>query len=417
LSDEVQDLSVGAINMAFSDDIAKVAEQVRKRAEAVSGEEATKMGLIVPFFSTLGYDVFDPTEVIPEYIADFAIKKSGQMEKVDYAISISNAIVMLVEAKARDKKPEAHDGQLKRYFNGLRSAKVAIVTNGIEYLFFTDLRHENIMDDEPFFIFNVLSYDQKQVENLKFFHRDNFDALVIKRHAEEMVYLTGMTQLMDSLLRSPSDEFIRFLISQLSNIGSRYAIESKITSKIVEKFRPIVKKSIQGSLVELMTQSISKEMGQSNEISSPTQLMEEVEEIQDELEQSPEDDKVETTAEELEAFEKVKAIVARSTTCALEVKYKDVVSYFGLKVGKVTWWFLRLYLSPKKKSFVTRLPIEEVKKLSLGFEVQEMSASFGDATARVIISSINDLDILSDLILKCYESEVSKRMFGKTIIS
>jgi nitrite reductase/ring-hydroxylating ferredoxin subunit len=166
-----------------------------------------------------------------------------------------------------------------------------------------------------------------------------------------------------------------------------------------------------------MTQSISKEMGQSNEISSPTQLMEEVEEIQDELEQSPEDDKVETTAEELEAFEKVKAIVARSTTCALEVKYKDVVSYFGLNVGKVTWWFLRLYLSPKKKSFVTRLPIEEVKKLSLGFEVQEMSASFGDATARVIISSINDLDILSDLILKCYESEVSKRMFGKTIIS
>jgi predicted type IV restriction endonuclease len=403
--------------MAFSDDIAKVAEQVRKRAEAVSGEEATKMGLIVPFFSTIGYDVFDPTEVIPEYIADFAIKKSGQMEKVDYAISISNAIVMLVEAKARDKKPEAHDGQLKRYFNGLRSAKVAIVTNGIEYLFFTDLRHENIMDDEPFFIFNVLNYDQKQVENLKFFHRDNFDALVIKRHAEEMVYLTGMTQLMDSLLRSPSDEFIRFLISQLSNIGSRYAVESKITSKIVEKFRPIVKKSIQGSLVELMTQSISKEMGQSNEISSPTQLMEEVEEIQDELEQSPEDDKVETTAEELEAFEKVKAILARSTTCALEVKYKDVVSYFGLNVGKVTWWFLRLYLSPKKKSFVTRLPIEEVKKLSLGFEVQEMSASFGDATARVIISSVDDLDILSDLILKCYESEASKRMSGKTMPS
>jgi predicted type IV restriction endonuclease len=393
--------------MAFTDDISKVAEQVRKRSEVISGEEATKMGLIVPFFSTLGYDVFDPTEVIPEYI--------GQMEKVDYAISISNAIVMLVEAKARDKKPEAHDGQLKRYFNGLRSAKVAIVTNGIEYLFFTDLRHENMMDDEPFFIFNILNYDQKQVENLKFFHRDNFDALVIKRHAEEMVYLTGMTQLMDSLLRSPSDEFIRFLISQLGNIGSRYAIESKITSKIVEKFRPIVKKSIQGSLVELMTQSISKEMGQSNEISSPTQLMEEVEEIQDELEQSSEDSKVETTAEELEAFEKIKAIVAQSTTCKLEVRCKDVVSYFGLNVGKVTWWFLRLYLSPKKKSFVTRLPVDEVKKLSLGFEVQEMSASFGDATARVIISSINDLDVLSELILKCYETEALKRIPGKAV--
>lgn len=401
--------------MAFTDDIAKVAEQVRKKAEAVSGEEATKMGLIVPFLSTLGYDVFDPTEVIPEYIADFAIKKSGQMEKVDYAISISNVIVMLVEAKARNQKPEAHDGQLKRYFNGLHSAKVAIVTNGIEYLFFTDLRHENMMDDEPFFIFNILDYDQKKVEALKFFHRDNFDALVIKRHAEEMVYLTGMTQLMDSLLRSPSDEFIRFLISQLGNIDSKYAIGSKVTSKVVEKFRPIVKKSIQGSLVDLMTQSISKEMGQSNEVSSPTELIEEVGEIQDEVDQDSEDIKVETTAEELEAFEKVKAIAAKSKTYNLEIKYKDVLSYFGLNVGKVTWWFLRLYLSPKKKSFVTRLPLDEVKRLSLGFEVQEMPASFGDATARVIISSINDLDILSDLILKCYETEAAKRTSGKAV--
>jgi predicted type IV restriction endonuclease len=395
--------------MAFADDIAKVAEQVRKRAEAVSGEEGTKMGLIVPFFSTLGYDVFDPTEVIPEYIADFAIKKSGQMEKVDYAISINNAIVMLVEAKARDKKPEAHDGQLKRYFNGLRSAKVAIVTNGIEYLFFTDLRHENMMDEEPFFIFNILDYDQKQVENLKFFHRENFDALVIKRHAEEMVYLSGMTQLVDNLLRSPSDEFIRFLVSQLGNVGSRYAIESRINNRIIEKFRPIVKKSIQGSLVELMTQSINKEMGQASEISSPIQLMEEVEKIQDEPEQDLEDIRVETTDEELEAFEKIKSIAARSNVHSLEVKYKDVVSYFGVNVGKITWWFLRLYLSPKKKSFVTRLPLDEVKALASGFEVQEMSASFGDAASRVVILSVCDLDNLSDLILKCYETEASKR--------
>jgi hypothetical protein len=189
--------------MAFTDDIAKVAEQVRRKAEVVSGEEAAKMALILPFFSTLGYDIFDPTEVIPEYVADFATKKSGQMEKVDHAISINNTIVMLVEAKACDKRPETHDGQLRKYFNALHSAKVAIVTNGIEYRFFTDLRRENMMDDEPFFIFNILNSDPKQVENLKLFHRDNFNPLKIKRDAEEMVYLTGMTQLADNLLRSP----------------------------------------------------------------------------------------------------------------------------------------------------------------------------------------------------------------------
>lgn len=392
--------------MVFSDDIAKVSEQVRKRAEVVAGEEATKMGLIVPFFSALGYDVFDPTEVIPEFVADFAIKKSGQLEKVDYAIAISGVIVMIVEAKARDKKPDAHDGQLKRYFNGLLATRVAIVTNGIEYRFFTDLRHENVMDDEPFFSFNILNYNQKQIENLKFFHRDNFDSTIIKRHAEEMVYLQGMTQLVDNLLRSPSDEFIRFLVTQMSTIAPSYTVEGRVTNKVLDKFRPIVKKSIQSSLVDLMTQSISREMGQPGASADPS--MNEFEENQDEQEQELGEGKVETTSEEIEAFEKVKLIASRSTTQKLEVKYRDVISYFGLNVGKTTWWFLRFYLSPRRKSFVTRLPIDQVRELAAGFEVQEMSASMGDAASRVVISSVNDLDRLSDLILRCYETEAAR---------
>ncbi len=397
--------------MVFSDDIAKVSEQVRKRAEVVVGEEATKMGLIAPFFSALGYDVFDPTEVIPEFIADFAIKKSGQLEKVDYAIAINGVIVMIVEAKARDQKPDAHDGQLKRYFNGLLATRVAIITNGIEYRFFTDLRHDNVMDDEPFFSFNILNYDPKQIENLKFFHRDNFDSAIIKRHAEEIVYLKGMTQLVDNLLRSPSDEFVRFLVAQLNTIAPSYAVEGRVTNKVVDKFRPIVKKSTQSSLIDLMTQSISREMGQPGIPIEPEII--ETEEIQDEQDQDSDEVKVETTAEELEAFEKVKSIASRSTAYKLEVKYKDVISYYGLNVGKTTWWFLRFYLSPKKKSFVTRLPVDQVRALTSGFEVQEMSASMGDAASRVIISSVNDIDRLSDLILKCYETEASRHSSQK----
>ncbi|MBD2485718.1 type I restriction endonuclease [Planktothrix sp. FACHB-1365] len=387
--------------MVFVEDIANVAEKVRKGAELVKGEQATKMGLIIPFFSALGYDVFDPTEVIPEFIADFATKKAGQFEKVDYAIAINGDTVMIVEAKARDQKPTAHDGQLKRYFNGLLKTKVAIVTNGLEYRFFTDLRHENVMDDEPFFCFNILNYEPKQIENLKLFHRDNFDSTQIKRQAEEMVYLQGMTKLIDDLLRSPSDDFIRFLVSQLSTVNPNCAVEGRVTSKIIEKFKLIVKKSIQNSLVELMTQSISREMGKDITVSPE---IDDPEPIEPELETSA----IETTDEELQAFETVKTIAARSQSYKLDVQYKDVVSYFGVNVGKANWWFLRFYLTPKKKSFVTRLPINEVKALAAGFEVQEISASLGDAASRVIISSVNDLDQLSDLILKCYEAESAK---------
>ncbi|MEH2044928.1 type I restriction endonuclease [Nostoc sp.] len=181
--------------MGFIEDITKLSEQVRKRADQVVGEEATKMALIVPFLSAIGYDVYDPSEVMPEYVADFAIKKAGQFEKVDYALAINNNIVMLVEAKARGQKAEVHDGQLSRYFNGLLTTKVAIVTNGIEYRFFTDLRDKNVMDKEPFFAFNILEYDSKDIDNLKFFHCDNFDVTAITSHAEEIVYVKGMTQL------------------------------------------------------------------------------------------------------------------------------------------------------------------------------------------------------------------------------
>jgi len=223
--------------MGFTEDIAKVSEQVRKRAEQVVGEESTKMALILPFLSALGYDIYDPTEVMPEYVADFAIKRSGQFEKVDYALAINDTIVMIVEAKARGQKAEAHDGQLRKYFNSLLATKVSLVTNGIQYRFFTDLRNTNVMDDEPFLSFNVLEYDLKDIENLKFFHRDNFDAVAISRHAEEMVYVKSMTKLVGDLLRSPSEEFMRFLLSQLG-------IEGKINKKKLEKFEPIIKKSI-----------------------------------------------------------------------------------------------------------------------------------------------------------------------------
>jgi hypothetical protein len=392
--------------MGFTEDIARLSEQVQKNADKVVGEQATKMSLIAPFFSALGYDVFDPSEVIPEYVADFATKKAGQFEKVDYAIAINGTIVMIVEAKARDKKPEAHDGQLKKYFNALISTKVSIVTNGVEYRFFTDLRHENIMDDEPFFAFNVLDYDSKDLENLKFFHKDNFDINLIKIHAEELVYVKGLTELVGNLLRSPSKDFMSFLLKELGKLSPSYEIEGKINDRKIQRFQPIIKKAIQISLVDLMTRSISQEIGKLGEEQN-TNTSDEIIDAVDE-QQTIVDTKVETTEEELAAFEKIKGIVAASKDYHLEIKYKDVVSYFGINVGKVTWWFLRLYLSQKKKSFVTRLPIETVKSLASGFEIQEMTASLGDATSRVIISSIEDLDKLTPLILECYEAEALK---------
>ncbi|WP_428850567.1 type I restriction endonuclease [Nostoc sp. ChiQUE02] len=392
----------GVTKMGFTEDIAKVSEQVRKRFDQVVGEEATKMALIVPFLSAVGYDVYDPSEVIPEYVADFATRKAGQFEKVDYALAINNNIVMLVEAKARGQKADAHDGQLRKYFNALLTAKVAVVTNGIEYRFFTDLRHPNMMDKEPFFIFNILEYDSKDIENLKVFHRDTFDVAAITHHAEEMVYVKGMTQLVGNLLRSPSEKFIHFLVSELRASDSKYEFSGNINTKVVNKFNPIIKKSIQGSLLDLMTSSLSREMSQ------PVKVEVEPEIEEEEQPEHSQESRIVTTTEELTAFEKIKAITQTSKSYSFELKYRDTTSYFGINLGKSTWWFLRLYLSSQKKSFITRLSVDEVKSLASNFEVQEVAASLGDAASKVIISSVSDFDKLTSLILRCYEVEAAK---------
>ena len=73
----------------FSDSLSALAQKVRNQRDAIQTEEATKTAFVMPFISTvLGYDVFDPLEVVPEFTADVGIKRG---EKIDYAIELLGA--------------------------------------------------------------------------------------------------------------------------------------------------------------------------------------------------------------------------------------------------------------------------------------------------------------------------------------
>lgn len=95
-------------------------------------EEAVKTAVVLPFFQALGYDVFNPEEVVPEFTAD-AVGKKG--EKVDYAIKIDDQIRILVECKPiTTQLDKVHLAQLFRYFT-VTSAKFAVLTNGRHFIF------------------------------------------------------------------------------------------------------------------------------------------------------------------------------------------------------------------------------------------------------------------------------------------
>lgn len=51
--------------MDFKDNILQLAERIKKQKDAIQTEEATKNAFIMPIITALGYDVFNPFEVVP----------------------------------------------------------------------------------------------------------------------------------------------------------------------------------------------------------------------------------------------------------------------------------------------------------------------------------------------------------------
>jgi hypothetical protein len=140
------------IILGFTEELQELSIQIAERRIHVTNEEMTKQSLILPFIQVLGFDIYDPLEVRPEYTADFGKKKG---EKVDYAIFKDSVPIMFLEAKSVNEKLHNHDAQLCRYFNSTKDVGLGVITNGIEYRFFTDLDDTNIMDDKPFLVVNI----------------------------------------------------------------------------------------------------------------------------------------------------------------------------------------------------------------------------------------------------------------------
>jgi len=165
--------------------IKKIAQSIKDNKQSITTEEATKHSFVMPFLKALGYDVFDPNIVVPEFIADIGRKKG---EKVDYAIMQDEKPLVLIEVKNHKETLDSHKTQLERYFNAEKRAKFAILTNGIEYRFFTDTNNPNIMDKTPFFAINLSKLKKGDCEYLAKFAKDCLDIEEITKTAQNKLY-------------------------------------------------------------------------------------------------------------------------------------------------------------------------------------------------------------------------------------
>lgn len=324
--------------MDFIDEIRLFAEKAKNAVPHLKTEEATKTALILPFLQILGYNVFDPLEVVPEFIADVGTKKG---EKVDYAIMVGGKPAILIEAKAVSDDLAGHGGQLFRYF-ATTPAKFAILTNGLVYKFFSDLQEPNKMDDQAFLEFNLLDPRDAVVAEVKKFQKESFNADDLFSAAANLKYATQIRSIFEAELKEPSDEFLRFILRDV-HLG-------KITQGVLDKFRPLVKRTISVHLGELigdkLKSAIATTMESDHQASGGVGVATSTAQP-DEDHAKP---KIVTTLEELEAFYTVKSIL-REVLDPKRITYKDTASYFSILIDKnVRKWVCRLWLGETKKS-------------------------------------------------------------------
>lgn len=357
--------------MDFIDQLKQFSKRVGSMKDTVQTEEATKTSIIMPFFSLLGYDVFDPTEFVPEFIADVGIKKG---EKVDYAILADGKPVILIEAKSVQEKLDKHDSQLFRYF-GTTEAKFAILTNGIIYRFYTDLDEPNKMDSSPFLEINILDLKDVQVPELKKFCKSNFNVSDILDTASDLKYSHEFQDYFAGQMQDPCDEFVRLFVAQVFN--------GRITQAVIEKFRPILRKALNGFISELMNNKIKSALNIENADKEPQE--EKASETPAEEESHREKDIV-TTDEELEAYFIIKNLL-KDIVPITDITYRDTVYYINILLrDNGRKWICRLVLKDNKKSLI--IPDEnknqEVYPLDDIYDIEKYSSELHESLKRYL---------------------------------
>jgi hypothetical protein len=356
--------------MDFKDQIKQLGERVNKLKAQVNTEEATKNAFIMPFIKELGYDVFNPLEVVPEFVADIGIKVG---EKIDYSIMKDGMPIILIECKSHTAPLNVHNAsQLFRYFH-TTNAKFSILTNGIEYRFYTDLVTPNKMDEKPFFTFDITDIKDAQVEELKKFHKAYFDFDNIVNTASELKYTSELKQLIAEELQNPSTDFVKYF--------TRQVYPSMITQKVLDQFSELTKRSFQQYINDLITERLKSALSKESEV----QKIEAV----SENESLSDGTKVITTNEELEGFMIVKTILRQAIPVS-RIAYRDAQSYFAI------------LLDDNNRKTICRLYLNGTKKHIGLFDESKKET-------KVEIFSLDDIFLHSAALLKCAEFHDNKK--------
>ena len=298
--------------MEFEERLQNIARKVNELKDGIETEEATKNAFIMPFIgNVLGYDVFDPNEVIPEFTADVGVKKN---EKVDYALVLDGQVQILIECKQVGSPLSLENAsQLYRYFACTR-ARIGVLTNGQVWNFYMDLDEPNRMDSKPFLVLDLLDIDKSVLPELQKLTKPSFDIDSIASSAEELKYVSALRRVIADEFKSPSDDMVRLLAGKV--------YDGVFRQNVLEKFRTLVEKSMKKFLTDQVNDRLTTALGAQDS----TDEAEEPADTDTKEDQEKASDGIVTTEEELVGYRIVKAI-ACSEVDPERITIRDAKSY------------------------------------------------------------------------------------------
>lgn len=292
--------------MELTIQLKSLADKINQLKDRIETEESTKHAFVLPFINMLGYDAFNPLEVVPEFTADIGLKKG---EKVDYAIFQNGEPILIVECKSWKENLSVHSSQLFRYFH-VTKTRFALLTNGIQYQFFTDLDEKNKMDQKPFLEFDIINLKENSITEIAKFHKSSFNVDHILNNASALKYAKEIKKEINNELENPSNEFVKLFANKV------YA--GRLTEKVMEEFKVLVQKAFNQFINEKINDRLNAALNK-----------ETIKQQEEKTEPAEETSKVITSEEELEAYRVILAILRRKVPVN-RIIHRDTQSYFGI---------------------------------------------------------------------------------------
>lgn len=293
--------------MDFEASIAELQSRLRQHREILETEESAKTTLVLPFLRALGYDVFNPSEVKAEFTCDVGTKKG---EKVDYALCVNGEVMVLVECKPVSSELSIkHASQLFRYF-AATNARFSLLTNGVIYKFFTDSDKANMMDEAPFFTFNLDDYRKSDLRNLAAFQKIEFDVDRIVAQAGTLKLQSLVMAELKREFADPSEEFVRVIASRLH--------EGILTKPVRDRYQAAISVSIDTLIKQRIDERLQSAISRMDEPDTPVEV------------QTPVSaDEIETTQVEVDGFNIIRAICAKLVSPE-RIVMRDAKSYCAI---------------------------------------------------------------------------------------